>query len=92
MVWLIRVLIIGTFSVAGERMFSQADVRNSSQPRPASRPILQPASTLNRPRTVTSGAFRPLNKAAHTEPTYHNVSMNAKSAREAEYVDTPYQS
>lgn len=28
MVWLIRVLIIGTFSVAGERLFTLADVRN----------------------------------------------------------------
>jgi hypothetical protein len=36
MVWLIRVLIIGTFSVAGPRLFSQADqgVRRSRQPFP----------------------------------------------------------
>src|SRR3972149_3573357 len=30
MVWLIRVLIIGTFSVAGDRLFSQADRRASA--------------------------------------------------------------
>lgn len=89
MVWLIRVLIIGTFSVAGERLFSQADTRTH---RPAgSRPILQPASSLtSRPRPVTSNAFRPGNKTVRPEPTYHNASMNAKSAREAEYVDTPF--
>jgi hypothetical protein len=92
MVWLIRVLIIGTFSVAGERLFSQADLRASSQPRPSSaRPVLQPASSLSRPRPVTSSSFHPLNnKAVHPEPTYHNVSLNAKSAREAEYVDNPF--
>lgn len=91
MVWLIRVLIIGTFSVAGERLFSQTDLRTSSQPRPATRPVLQPASTLARPRPVTSSAFRPASKMVRPEPTYHNVSMNAKPAREAEYVDAPYQ-
>jgi hypothetical protein len=89
MVWLIRVLIIGTFSVAGERLFSQADTRIH---KPISnRPVLRPASSLtSRPRTVTSSAFRPANKPTRPEPTYHNASMNAKSAREAEYVDTPY--
>lgn len=37
LVWLIRVLIIGTFSVAGERLFTQADVdvRVSAPRRPA---------------------------------------------------------
>lgn len=30
LVWLIRVLIIGTFSVAGDRLFSQADLRLSN--------------------------------------------------------------
>jgi hypothetical protein len=32
MVWLIRILIIGTFSVAGERIFSQASRRPARQP------------------------------------------------------------
>jgi hypothetical protein len=31
MVWLIRVLIIGTISMAGDRLFSQSEVRRSSQ-------------------------------------------------------------
>lgn len=46
MVWLIRVLLIGTFSIAGERLFSMADIydRNASYrnepltPRPAPQP------------------------------------------------------
>ncbi len=92
MVWLIRVLIIGAFSVAGERLFSQADTRPASQPRPVARPTLQPASTLSRPRPTTAAAFRSTTTArpARPEPTYHSVSMNAQAAREAEYVDTPY--
>jgi hypothetical protein len=89
MVWLIRVLIIGTFSVAGERLFSQSDLR--TQKPAGGHPILRPASSLNsRPRSVTSNAFRPVSKLTRPEPTYHNVSMKARSAREAEDVDPPY--
>jgi hypothetical protein len=87
MVWLIRVLIIGTFSVAGERLFSQADGR---MPQRASRPSLQSASSLTaRPRAATSSPYRPAPKTVRPEPSYHNVSMNARSARDSEYVDTP---
>ena len=94
MVWLIRVLIIGTFSVAGERFFSQADTRTSQRP---ARPVLQPASSLtSHPRPITASPFRPSPKVArpesnfsHSEPTYHNLSMSAKVVREAEYVDDP---
>lgn len=67
MVWLSRVLIIGTFSVAGERLFTQAEQRtparltNVRQPQnhpPASLPQgFQPANTLPRP-----AAFRPTPK------------------------------
>ena len=94
MVWLIRVLIIGTFSVAGERLFSQADTRGIPR---TSRPILQPASSLvNHGRPSMSGTFhsatkvaRPESAYSHPEPNYHNLSLNAKPAREAEYIDSP---
>ena len=93
MVWLIRVLIIGTFSVAGERLFSQLDMRDGQPAR--SRPVLQPASQLNsNRRPAVTNPFRPAPKArpeptyaARPEPTYHNLSMSARSARDAEYVD-----
>lgn len=39
LVWLIRVLIIGTFSVAGERLFSQVDVQPGERRGFAARPI-----------------------------------------------------
>lgn len=94
MVWLIRVLIIGTFSVAGERLFTQTDTRNSQR---SSRPILQPASSLTahmRPAVSTpfrsaSKAARPDSQYSHPEQTYHNLSLSAKPAREVEYVDSP---
>jgi hypothetical protein len=94
MVWLIRVMIIGTFSIKGERLFSQADHRNfSSQRLPA---LQQAGSLVSRPHASTMSQFRPMSKIARPEsgfarpePTYHNLSMQSKPAREAEYVDTP---
>ena len=79
MVWLIRILIIGTFSVAGDRLFSQADRRRTNRPA-APRPV-------NIPRTlpqVSTATFRPAPKPAQApqasfnrpEPTYHPMSMS----------------
>ena len=97
MVWLIRVLIIGTFSVAGDRLFSQADTRINQRTtnRP---PVLQPASSLtSRPRPTLTTPFRSAAKVARpesnfprSEPTYHNLSMSSKPTREAEYLDNPH--
>ncbi len=77
MVWLIRVLVIGTFSVAGDRIFSQLDQsRAPSVAKSAnSRPTYHPTTT-RRPATATS--FRPAPKSArrdqytqyHEEPEY----------------------
>jgi hypothetical protein len=94
MVWLIRVLIIGTFSVAGERLFSQGEPGSSQR---SARPLLQPASSLNaHARAPMASPFRPVSKVArsesahsHAEPAYHNLSMNARPVREAEYIENP---
>lgn len=77
LVWLIRVLIIGTFSVAGERLFSQRDrqlaesVRNAL---PAPNHVYTPrASVVNPaplPRPTTATTFRPAPKTAAPEPVY----------------------
>jgi hypothetical protein len=93
MVWLIRVLIIGTFSVKGGKLFSQAESRSFSQRSPA----LQPASSLSgHPRPSSISPFRPASKVARsassyarTESTYPSLSMQSKPVREVEYVDTP---
>ena len=96
MVWLIRVLIIGTFSVSGDNLFSTANARTpSQQPRPyqsqAPRPLnqvpgLRTASSL--PRPSQSQSFRPAPKPSvpsaydHAEPTYHNVSFDASAGND----------
>src|SRR3989337_2299504 len=49
MVWLIRVLIIGTFSVAGERLFSQADKRSGIFGRAESNAKINSSRMINRP-------------------------------------------
>lgn len=71
MVWLIRVLIIGSFSVAGDRLFSQADKRQAVRSRPQPRIAIesQPVRSLGTgraqaTRSVPSSApaFRPAPK------------------------------
>jgi hypothetical protein len=74
MILLIRVLIIGTFSLAGDRLFTTDDTRARNYPRPAQQtqtyrpvnqqPVLRPASSLNRPVQATQGqtTFRPTPK------------------------------
>jgi hypothetical protein len=70
MVWLIRVLLIGTFSLAGDRIFTTAEAHaytprsaagqaQMQRPRPAvnqpiNQPILRPASSLQRPAPTYS--------------------------------------
>ena len=78
MVLLIRVLIIGTFSLAGDRMFTTSDQRAyNNYPKPAQQqpyrpsnqqPVFRPASSLNRPVQTTQNmqaqqnTFRPAPK------------------------------
>jgi hypothetical protein len=95
MVWIIRVLIIGTFSVAGERMFTQGEARSR---RPQSQRTvhpgeLVPASQLRRP--VTNTTYRPAPKpamrpessyASRGEPTYTQVSYGARPVQTGSFV------
>lgn len=98
MVWLIRVLLIGTFSVAGERLFTLADVHNrysnyrnepaynAPQPRtsqPVQRQEVNP-TPINYPRPAPKPrpAPMPVYNVNHPEPTYHPVGMSAMSNRE----------
>lgn len=88
-VLLIRVLLINTFSIAGERIFSIADQRAPQhQSRPAFRnvnnsypePIRTPERSIPRPapKPTPAAASRPL----YNEPTYHPVGMSAQGYRE----------
>ncbi|HUE99831.1 MAG TPA: hypothetical protein VMN99_11290 [Anaerolineales bacterium] len=81
-VLLIRVLLINTFSIAGERIFSLADQRSSRyQNQPAYRtPNNESLRTPNQsfprpaPKPTPAAASRPL----YNEPTYHPVGMSAQ--------------
>jgi hypothetical protein len=85
MVWMIRILIIGTFSVAGERLFTLADVyqrqsfRNEPvmRPTPHPRPSGLPTASYARPAPKPAPTYN-MNRPINTEPTYHPVGMNAR--------------
>ncbi|MFO3797708.1 MAG: hypothetical protein ACK8QZ_10580 [Anaerolineales bacterium] len=89
MVWLVRVLIIGTFAVAGERLFTLAqkevNARSGEQSRPAIRPSI-PAQPVPRPVTPApkpTPTSMPLGNSIATrgEPTYHPISASAMERR-----------
>ena len=87
MVWLIRVLIIGTFSVAGERLFTLADAgqrpasyqNNSTRPAAANYPVNSnlPANNYPRPAPKPRPAPTPSYNVNRAEPTYHPIGMTA---------------
>lgn len=80
MVLLIRVLIIGSFSLAGDRLFSTESQRHYNRPRsmgeqPTYRPVSQQpairsAASLNRPaQNTSSNTFRPAPKQNNNQQT-----------------------
>jgi len=76
MVWMIRVLIIGTFSLAGERLFSMAETRPTT--RLASRPAFDlPSASMTRPSPKPRTPSVPA-RPVYPEPTYHPVGMSAR--------------
>ena len=87
MVWLIRVLIIGTFSVAGERLFTLAEERPANPfvrretPRPQPRPVINPIPTPTYVRPAPKPVPASMRTPPRSEPAYHPVGMTA-SARE----------
>jgi len=90
MVWLIRILIIGTFSVAGERLFTMADayerqttfrnepVRSNTFTRttPQPRPSGLPIGSYARPAPKPTPTYNTTHPVP-AEPTYHPVGMSA---------------
>lgn len=94
-VLLIRVLIIGTFSVAGERLFSQDD-NPIKRRKPARTTRRMPSTNYSRTTSTNSYRQKPVTRSATSsksyrpvpkrnvrpEPTYHPVSMKPGSNRE----------
>lgn len=89
MVLLIRVLLINTFSIAGERMFSNADDR-AGQYKPAYRSQNEtyrtPAPTPSYPRPAPKPTPTAVSRPLYQEPTYHPVGMNAQEYTENNQV------
>ena len=99
MVWVIRVLIIGTLSVAGDRLangerrsYVVNRGRHINPSIPAPSPALSSVSSMSaRPSLARSaGASRPApipelasSRAQTSEPTYHNMNAVSMSARPA---------
>lgn len=92
LVWLIRVLIIGTFSVAGDRLFVQAGDAPIASRRPELRPRNVGGTVAHtpalRPSTGSSSVMRsggkttvPVQTEAYAssrpEPTYHSMSAGS---------------
>lgn len=89
MVWLIRVLIIGTLSVSGDKLFSTAD-----SPRPSQRSVYSPtgarqtvehaamrasSSVAQRPAPTFRPSSTPATVVAHDspQPTYQSLAIDA---------------
>ena len=84
MVWLIRVLIIGTFSIAGENIFTMAGDRPSNRSPIRSAVLARPQSIAQtpsyiRPAPKPAPAFDSTRSIASPEPTYHPVGVSARS-------------
>ena len=86
MVWLIRVLIIGTFSVAGDRLFSQADSRIQRRSTFSMRRSNAKQITPTLRAQETQQSFSPAPKPnshervyPRPEPSYHPVSMQSRN-------------
>jgi hypothetical protein len=92
MVWLIRILVIGTFSVAGERLFTLAEARQHpvSYPNNSLRPAVGnqslnsslPATKYPRPAPKPRPVPSPAYNINRSEPTYHPIGMTAMERNE----------
>jgi hypothetical protein len=96
MVLVIRVLIIGTFSSMGDRLFhgnthsARRPMQNSSVPvRPAT--LSQSRPMTNTPQTYRAASPRPQPRPesnySRSEPTYHNVHTASTANNDKRYVE-----
>lgn len=95
MVWITRILLIGSFSVAGSRLFSDG-TRSTTQPRereftplqdipltmPAPQPVRQPAMSVNPPRPrPQSQPEKPVREPEYiSEPSYASAAITPRPA------------
>jgi hypothetical protein len=94
MVWLIRVLIIGTFSVSGNRMFTQSDEKAGFRPlsmgfgnsKLASIHTRQGVHSVVSPRKAANKPLRNNSNYGRREPGVQNMSINAASNRGSSFM------
>lgn len=89
MVWVIRILIIGTLSVAGDRLFSTAERASlHASSRMVNRPVATPsAGVVTRAAPAANLGARPTTvPTSRPEPTYH--SLNARPAHHGSDPET----
>jgi hypothetical protein len=98
MVWLIRVLIIGTISMAGDRLFSQSDMRRIRASVNRRLPIEEPDMLVGYSPDFTPAAqvssFRPAPKPGASrrfEPTYRPVQGTVLAGEERMSSEAPRQ-
>jgi hypothetical protein len=81
MVWLVRLLIIGTFSLAGDRLFTTAQAGQNSYPRQYNPPP-QPRQTYQAPTPRSAGSY---NQSASS----YNQPTNQPVLRPASQINRP---
>ncbi len=92
MVWVIRILLIGSLSRAGDRIFSDVRAQRTRSSHASEQPgaaISQPAPVLGgmRPQTNRASFSRPVvSDMTSNEPTYHNLNGQRPMAQ-ASYSD-----
>ncbi len=86
LVLLIRVLLINTFSIAGERLFTIAEEQPADQRlyRPTPEPVRATSTSFPHPAPKPNPASpsRPL----YTEPTYHPIGVSAQAQNGSPYT------
>lgn len=100
MVWLTRVLIIGTLSVAGERIFSQVDIRESvpnrqtrrfaNKQRNTSRNSSNRSSSL--PRSINQGVSASSARAQRASASSYRPAPKTEPIYETDYGNPDYSS
>lgn len=92
MVWVIRILIIGTFALAGERIFSQADRRNgravSDSPRPVALNNQQARPFRPAVSNTPARSFSP-SQGSQYKPQHRPVFQNQQSSHQPQPQPQP---
>lgn len=96
MVWVIRVLIIGSFSVAGDRLFSQSEAIQSvrqapklTQPQPFGATSAMPAQAAPFKSAPKADPQAATPVYTRSEPTYHPASMSSSSHNQPQVTTNP---